>query len=327
MPAAPHLPTTHSPEGFDPHSAAISTHLVPPPPTSHALLPSWARAEHGWSETSHKDKSFLGSAGAKLQRMGATLRSWWNSINQLFSRGRSSAEFFAGKEDRKADIDDLALQGGAPMAPSATVSKLLDFRGPRSGRLSPTDLRNLASSIVAGHPEVRVIDGFSETRPGDGFKAIAGRRPSEVLHEVQGLSLMPFAFPSSGFGSEEHVVLITMDPVRREIRYFDPKGLHSDAPPRQGGFDEPFNMRQDLEALQRKMATATGQPWTIKENTTSYQRDPTNCGTFVALAMRDEVAGRRVGEGWIPGENWVNGQKPGLAQAFWNHIDPPPPPA
>ena len=129
---------------------------------------------------------------------------------------------------------------------------------------------------------------------------------------------MPFVYPANR-GSEQHVVLLAVDPRRQEIRYFDPKGLYSDDTSRIGGFtdDQDFNMRTDLEALRDKLS-GSGTGWKIKENTTTYQRDPTNCGNYVALAMENEANGQRVGTDWESGPAWVNARKPRLAQKVWN---------
>ena len=277
----------------------------------------WATPEAGWGEKSYQDLSFGGKIKYGIESLGSKILALLNAVRQsLTPNGNASKEILKNK-DLANTIDKEALLRGDSHGPSGTVIKLVDKEGPRSARLGTTNLEHLIKSISTNN--VTVVDGYNITNAGIGFINVKARKPSEKLNNASPdkTTLMPFVFPRNK-GSEEHVVLISVDPKTKEIRYFDPKGAHSDDPARVGGFkDDPlFNMRTDLETLKTKLGTG----WTIKENTKAYQHDATNCGTYVALAMRDEADGKPVGEGWQSGLTWVNAQKTKLATGMWNHF-------
>ncbi len=284
-------------------------------PHSPKPSPSWAKPETGWQEKSHKDLSGFEKLKYIFGGLGTKVQALLNAIRQGLTPNSKKSQKILIDATQVEGIDDQAMKSGAGRAPSATVKKLVDTEGPRTARLGQSDLINIAQSFLPG--KVHFIDTGVQNG-GDKFKNVAERKPSEKLENPTAgkITMMPFVLPAHK-GSEEHVVLISVDPKSKEIRYFDPKGAYSDDPSHLGAFkDNPnFNMRTDLETLKGKL----GKRWTIKENIKAYQRDVTNCGTYVALAMQDEAKGKAVGQDWQTGLTWVNGQKAELAQNMWNH--------
>ncbi|MBM3887473.1 hypothetical protein FJ364_06090, partial [Candidatus Dependentiae bacterium] len=186
----------------------------------------WATEDKGWQ----KDKSYKTLSGLEkfryaLKNLNQKISVFFNAFRQMLSwKGERSKKILTDLNEQKR-IDKQVVRSGGLSGPSATVKKLVDKEGVRAARLSSSDLTHLVLSIKAASKDrISVVDGYSMEQGGLHFLNVNKRKPSVKLKEEfdkkeNKTILMPFVFPKKGL-SEEHIVLIAVDPERKEIRYF-----------------------------------------------------------------------------------------------------------
>lgn len=124
----------------------------------------------------------------------------------------------------------------------------------------------------------RVVDAFTTS--------IVSSLP---LSTTAPLLFVPFVVKGKYF-YPDHVVIITFDPQRREIQYYDPQGLPPDHPDRMTY--ENFNLAEAIEDLRDQWGTLLGKPVGIVRNHTIHQEDTQNCAIYVCKYMDERSKGK-----------------------------------
>ncbi len=200
---------------------------------------------------------------------------------------------------RKCDLTLDALNAEGQGNGIENMLKKLDNK--TSQFLSQIDYSNYISQFLnkSKHDDVVI-----HTLGINSSKNIRNKKPSDMQLANGNLILIPFVYPKKGSFSYDHIVLIAVDKVQKQILYYDSLGLTSDDPTRLEVFadDQNFNMRRDLIEIGNKVFG--NEPYEIIENKEPQQKDPFNCGAFVLTAMTRLVEGK-------PLENAIdNGKSP-----------------
>lgn len=106
---------------------------------------------------------------------------------------------------------------------------------------------------------------------------------------TENLLAYPFVYSSSSFFSAPHIVLILVERGKKEIYYYDSRGLTSDDPTYIH-----YKMHESLIALGRSLFKEA--PFRVIENRARHQVDSMSCGVFVATALKRLFEGESIPE-------------------------------